>query len=56
MNNITNKKVLGIFSNSGSNHLMENEQEEEVGEIDSLLESAFNTERNKEWDQYKMSI
>ena len=56
MKNVTNKKVFSILSNSGSNYLTEDEEEEEVGEIDSLLESAFNSERNKEWDEYKMSI
>ena len=56
MEKVTNKKVMGILSISGSNHFTEEEEEEEVGEIDSLLASAFNSERNKEWDQYKMSI
>ena len=51
---VTNQKVMGILSDGES--AREDQEDEEVGEIDSLLESAFNSERNQEWDQYKMSI
>jgi hypothetical protein len=45
---VTNQKVMGILSDGES--AREDQEDEEVGEIDSLLESAFNSERNQEWD------